>query len=285
MNERLFGNNNISVRKTPLFFANFNTSSIKTIRDIWDSDNKTFLQDNIIQNRLIDKANWRQQYNKIKTCVPKDWIEILKTCNAQASKTYTFTVSSDLELYYKEKYIEPNKIKLKQIQHFLLDKTYKPKCQAKWEGIFNEHFEWQSIWESSIELPCSNKEKQFQWKIINNAIFTEHKLQLMNLSNGICHFCNEEIEDIKHLFVTCRSSQTVAQGLRHSINRILNSQGFPDIVLEGYHVVLGFKHVNKTVRIFVNFILHIFKWELWKIRNNMKHEHYRYSATDIFSVI
>ena len=42
------------------------------------------------------------------------------------------------------------------------------------------------------------------------------------------------------------------------MNEILANHGFSNIVLEGYHVILGFLHVNKTLSIFVNFILHSF---------------------------
>ena len=39
---------------------------------------------------------------------------------------------------------------------------------------------------------CSNKSKQFQWKFLHNAIFTEHRLNLMRMSNGLCNMCKDE---------------------------------------------------------------------------------------------
>ena len=57
------------------------------------------------------------------------------------------------------------------INHFM-DETYKPKCEAKWEALLNQVFNWKSIWESLNETLCSNIEKQFQWKNIHNAIFS-----------------------------------------------------------------------------------------------------------------
>lgn len=285
MNERLCGNNSISVRNTPLFYQQFNKSNVKTIRDIWDTDNKTFIQENIIQNTLTDKTNWRQKSNKIKSNIPAEWIEILINYDTRASVTRGIRISPDLNIYCNEKYIEPKKLKLKNVQNLLLDTTYKPKCQTKWESILNKQFEWQLIWRSSTELPCSNKEKQFQWKLVNNAIFTEHKLQLMNFSDGLCHFCKRETEDIKHLFATCRTSQSVIDSFENTINGILNSKSYPNIALESHHVILGYMHENKSLRIFVNFILHILKWEIWKIRNKIKHENQTYTVTDICGII
>ena len=85
------------------------------------------------------------------------------------------------------KVLEPNKLKLKFIQKIILDKNFERKFQTKWETAFDENFQWKQIWQTLLEIPVSNKEKQFQWKIIHNAIFTEHKLFLMNMSDGLCH--------------------------------------------------------------------------------------------------
>ena len=103
----------------------------------------------------------------------------------------------------------------------------------------------------------------------------------MNLSDGVCHLCRFEIEDIKHLFLTCPTTQASIGVLENKMNEILANHGFSNIVLEGYHVILGFLHDNKTLRIFVNFILHIFKWELWKTRNKIKYENQSYTVVNI----
>ena len=44
--------------------------------------------------------------------------------------------------------------------------------------VYNQDFNWKLIWCTSLEITCSNKEMQFQWNITDNAIFTEHRLQL-----------------------------------------------------------------------------------------------------------
>ena len=40
----------------------------------------------------------------------------------------------------------------------------------------------------------------FHWRIIHNALFTEHRLHLMGMSDGICHFCKRETETVSQLF-------------------------------------------------------------------------------------
>ena len=93
--------------------------------------------------------------------------------------------------------------------------------------------------------------------------------------------CRVEIEDIKHLFLTCPTTHAIIGVLENKMNEILANHGFSNIVLEGYHVILDFLHVNKTLRFFVNFILHIFKWELWKTRNKIKYENQIYTVVNI----
>ena len=56
--------------------------------------------------------------------------------------------------------------------------------------------------------------KKIKWKIILNAIFTKHKFHLMNFSNGLCHFCKTEIEDIKIFFYTCGISHEIIKKIK-----------------------------------------------------------------------
>ena len=98
-------------------------------------------------------------------------------------------INTELILFMYGKNIETNKLSSKIITNHLIDDAYKPKYQTKWEAMYNRAFNWKSIWNSINQTLCSNKEKKFQWKIVHNANLTEHKLQLMNLSNGLCHFC------------------------------------------------------------------------------------------------
>ena len=139
------------------------------------------------------------------------------------------------------------------------------------------------VWRTSLEI--RNKEKQFQWKIIHNAIFTEHRLQLMNLSDGLCHFCRLETEDVRHLFALCSVSKEISRRLQNKMNVILNMYFNCNISLQSHEIIIGYLHTNKIIRIFVNFVLHILKWELWKIRNVIKHENRAFTPEQIFNSI
>ena len=284
LNSNLFGNINICCRSTPLFYPNFSNCNIKTVRDIWDCNTDSFHKEAHIYNMLTDKTNWRQKYNKVKNSIPVRWINILKE-NLSENISTQFSITPGLLIYSHGKYIQPNKLKQKTVHKFLLDESFMPKSQIKWETIFNRDFNWKLIWSASLEIPCSNKAKQFQWKIIHNTIFTEHKLQLMNFSDGLCHFCQDETEDVRHLFVLCPFSKEINYRLENKMNDILNRELNCNITLQAHDILIGYLHSNKIISIFVNFVMHIAKWELWKIRNSIKHEKQRVSVNSAFDVI
>ena len=285
LNSNLFGNINICCRNTPIFYPNFSICNIKTVRDIWDNDTNSFHSEAYINNALTDTTNWRQKYTKIKNCIPERWVNILKADISETSSPAKFKITPELKIYSNEEQIEPDKLKQKYIHKFLLDETYNPKSQIKWEIMFNQPFNWKMIWRTSLEIPCTNKEKQFQWKIIHNAIFTEHRLQLMNFSDGLCHFCRLETEDVRHLFALCPFSKGINDVLQDKMNEIITRHFNCNIALQSHDIILGHLHANKIIRMFINFVLHIAKWELWKIRNSVKHENQTFTVNRAFELI
>ena len=69
---------------------------------------------------------------------------------------------------------------------------------------------------------CSNKAKQFQWKFLHNSIFTEHRLHLMRVSNGLCNLCKRERETLFHLFFSCELIQPVLANIEIIINAVID---------------------------------------------------------------
>ena len=212
----------------------FSIKSSATVRDIWNINTKTFYDDVHINTILIDKSNWRQKYNKIKRNIPGRWVNTLKEDTGIPEPTpANLSINQNLMIYSKSKYVEPDKLKLRILHSYLLaDYIFKLKSQTKWNTICNKDFDWKKVWRTSLELPCSNKEKQFQWNIIRNAIFTEHRLQLVNFSDGPCHFCRLETEDVRHLFALCTLSKEITRRLQNKMNGIINVQFNCNILLQ-----------------------------------------------------
>ena len=285
LDEHLYGNINISVRNTPIFYSEFSRCNIKIVRDIWNIQNNDFHDEQYIQNNTAPIHNWRQKYNKLKRNIPERWVNILRSNDNQIHVKPLLEINNELLLHMNNKIIETNKLSFKLIKNHLLNDALVPKCQSKWEAIYNQNFNWKLIWDSINRTLCSNREKQFQWKLVHNAIFTEHKLQLMNLSNGLCHFCKRDTEDIKHLFYTCPITYAVVRHIQEKVNTVLNANDSQILDLNSHHVILGYVDGDELKRNFVNSCLILLKWELWKIRNNIKFENRRYTINDISGFI
>ena len=63
------------------------------------------------------------------------------------------------------------------------------------------------------------------------------------------------------------------------INATLQRNGHENVHLDLQHVILGFESSDNNIRIYLNTILHIVKWEVWKIRNLIKYENKSFPAT------
>ena len=77
--QTIFGNAHILFNKKLLFFNSFSKSGLKRISDIWGYQNKTFLDNITKYNKLQNKRNWISEWSKIKTSVPKELVEKIKT--------------------------------------------------------------------------------------------------------------------------------------------------------------------------------------------------------------
>ena len=106
----------------------------------------------------------------------------------------------------------------------------------------------------------------------------------MGRSGGTCHVCKNATENLAHLFYHCPLVNETLLFIEHKINLILAEINHEEIYFDLKTVYFGLENQNKRISTFVNTILHIVKWELWKIRNLVKYENKAYntkSTTDI----
>ena len=95
--------------------------------------------------------------------------------------THTHTHTHTRTHTHAHMHIHTQTSQIQYVPHFfkvggiiiLLDTDFERKHMVKLETLFNE---------------------QFQWKVVHNAIFIEKKMFLMNMSNGLCHFCKANTE-------------------------------------------------------------------------------------------
>ena len=106
------------------------------------------------------------------------------------------------------------------------------------------------------------QKNNFNGKLCMVPFFTEHKLFLMNVSTGLCHFCRANTETLTHLFYHCAIVNCIGHALEAKINDILEVDSQLKIKIFLVHLVLVFLHENSHFRKFVNFIIILMKWEI-----------------------
>ena len=94
----------------------------------------------------------------------------------------------------------------------------------------------------------------------------------MGRSVGTCHCRKNATENLAHLFYDCPPVNETLLFIEHKINLILAETNHEEIYFDLKTMYFGLENQNKRISTFVNIILYIVKWELWKIRNwwNMK---------------
>jgi len=117
--------------------------------------------------------------------------------------------------------------------HKILNKKIKPICQIKWEALYGEDINWEQVWSKLKQVHVSNKIKEFQWKCIHNIIYTENRLQKMNMSNGKCQVYSNN-ETLQHLFFQCSSAKIIVKEMEDLLPRKFREK---DIML-GYHDII-----------------------------------------------
>ena len=115
----------------------------------------------LLYSKLIDRRNCISEYSKIKKCIPKDYLNFLKNENNdidnKPKSRNKMKLLTNLKLTdIRGKIINTKDIKIKIIQK-ILNKKSLPKCQDKWNNVYNEEFHWPKIWNNLKRLDISNK--------------------------------------------------------------------------------------------------------------------------------
>ena len=284
LDQYICGNKNILFKNAPLLYHNWSKSQLQQVRDIWDGENNKWVNGIYIFNKLKNKTNWMAEFEKIKKAFPRKWIEILKgesdevkenTFYFQNSKSTTIT---DTKITIDKKEIPVGKLKSKEIYYHCLYPVRKPKCIESWENIFQEKIDWENVCSKMNNAIQGRKQKQFHWKTIHRALYSESKLAQMGKSDGRCKLCNQNIENISHLLFDCPKINGIWIEIENTISDLVQQQ----ITINIKDVIFGFqRHDLEEKNIVINLILYEVKWQIWKNRNAVKYGNKNSLSTEI----
>ena len=275
LSQNIFGNKNIVFKNNPIFYFHWTRSQISTIRDIWDDNMNDWKEGNVIFNQLNVKRNWISEYNKIKSCIPQNWKQILRDAHDGERQA---KLTNPRELFLSPQFIMINEEevdfqKLKQKDLFLacLYPTEHPKCIGVWNQIMDDELNINDVFLKMNVNLLNRKCADLHWKLLHGAVFSKKRLQAMHKSDGVCKVCKTNDETLIHLFYECNSANVCWTSVENLMFIVIGKPVLLDLkaVIFGIprdHDVLD-KHEIDCCNLFVTYA----KWTLWKHRNNVRY--------------
>ena len=179
LEQNLFGNYHIARNQQSLFFAHWSKANFKQIKDIWDSENNCWKTGKTIHDQLQQRRNWIAEYSKLKKYIPNDWKNILLNVKVQLDTTLLENTRSVIlsaeNIIIDNEVIQVKKCKQRELYYACLYPTVKPTCIDSWSRAFQQDITIENIRIRKNPIYCK-KSKNFHWKTLHRAIYTESKL-------------------------------------------------------------------------------------------------------------
>ena len=93
------------------------------------------------------------------------------------------------------------------------------------------------------------------------------------------------METLTHLVYDCTTINWIIHEIEDQINRTVEADSQLRINFVPSHLILRFLHEKIYIRNFVNFIVILIKWELWKRRNKIKFVNMQFSNQHVLDCI
>ena len=126
-------------------------------------------------------------------------------------------------------------------------------------------------WKDIYSLPCTvthdTKTREFQYKLLNNIVFTNDKLfRFKMIDSPLCAFCQTEVESPEHLFFHCNVTKSFWQLLCSwmSEQKVISTP----LTLE--NVIFGVFNIVEDFHI-LNHIILLAKYYIYKCKLNIIH--------------
>ena len=135
---------------------------------------------------------------------------------------------------------------------FLCKKQVPPTAQQKYQDKYPDTIiNWKKVYSLPFRTTLDSKLREFQYKILNNIVFTNDKLFRFGLSQSPnCTFCNEEPESLEHLLSRCKVSsefwKEVLSWLKEH-NVVIESFGEIGLFLGIFEEVEDFLLINHVI--------------------------------------
>lgn len=247
LDQSIFFNKSIMYKGRTLYFDFFAKAGLILLRDITYEFIPGFLPSKAIQEIILDKcpdiplSNIETALNVIKSCIPYEWYQnIVKHTAIREQMEQKFVIV-----------IPPKTFVLTQCRTSVF---YQVLIQKKF--IFPTSI---NYWNAVFPNTDTSKLSKFihsrgkcpdmidnDFKIFHNIVYTNDKLFKYGLiESSNCIFCQNEVEDILHMFVKCRRLEKFISFILYHIenlmrkmpNEIINRMDFSQMFILGYEQI------------------------------------------------
>ena len=144
---------------------------------------------------------------------------------------------------------------------FKMAKQTPPSAQKRFQDQFPDvQFDWNEKYSLSFKVSLETKIREFQYKVLNNIVFTNEKLfKIKMIDSPQCTFCKNEIESLEHLFYNCEITRSLWVALRSWLmecNINLEPLSFFNVLFSIFNAGEDFVTVNRLILVAKFYIYH-----------------------------
>ena len=140
--------------------------------------------------------------------IPREWRQIIRESTQHSLPSH---IGDNVYLKLENSEVTLSKISSKLLYNaFKSKKQIPPTAQIKFQEKFPQlQADWKEIYSFPFTVSIESKIREFQYKILNNIVFTNEKLFRLKMTDSpLCAFCNRETESVEHLFFYCDVTMT-----------------------------------------------------------------------------
>jgi len=249
----------------PLFFKHWVRSGITSIQDLIQDGQ---INENAVFQKLSHKAGFIFEISMIKSSIPFEWKNQSPDNEATVQRE---TNILEMEFNIPNKGNKPlNCLTSRDVYDaLLLNKIIDINSKQYWIRKFeNYNINWEEWFiQNSVNKLIPKKCRDFNWKIFHGLLNTEMRLKKMKYSNGICKMCDNEDENAEHLLYKCTKVFSLWKYTEHVVQTCVNAE----YTISDFHKI-AYMDINYIENSFINMLLTICRWSIWKRRNINRYE-------------
>ena len=247
VNQTIWNNKFILIENKSCYVKHLAVHGIVKIGDLISDSGRFLESEKLLQARLSPVHYFKLM--GIVNSIPNEWKLIIKQ-----SQQHICPPSNDtFEINIENAAVDVLEITSKMLYNeFKRKKQTVPSAQKKIKLKYPDlSLEWKEIYSLPFTVAHDTKTREFQYKLLNNIVFTNEKLfRFKMIDSPLCAFCQTEVESPEHLFFHCDITKSFWQLLCSWISEqkvISTSLTLENVIFGVFNVVEDFHILNHII--------------------------------------